>query len=434
MQVMKFLFFRRRSRKYLAIVSFVILSVFSAGCSGLPLPPGFSNQPTATATPSAIAAPFPLSANSYAFVRFNNIWIRSGSSLETQFTQYNLPTGSAQWGNPVWSPDLVHLAYTMQTPRLAPGNTNGYSYQQTGTLFIGNTQTFGVHEYNTAGQKIVIPLQGRHIVWVNNTTMLYTENGNIFEMSPETDTGSMLVVGPTNVWEIATDGINVYYSTIAYIGVNGVGVAELRKFSLSNPLRTSLVAWLGPATLAPLPCGSLLCPFDEYTFYSPYAWSLSADGTEIAYQSSYAPGITIQQVLQTKQTAALASSAIYLQNTSSKQAQKIFTNVQIPNVPVDVSISPMSTAVALALADNSESFTPYYQPISAGLHTPAISLALTNQLQVSYALSGPIAWSPDGAIVSFQESQINQQNIAAFATQQTSAIIAFNAENFVWAP
>ncbi len=427
---MKFWFFRRLPLAYLVIVPIVILSVFFAGCS---LPGGASQTATPAATASS-ATPFPLPASSYAFVRFNNLWIRKGTALETQFTQYNLANGAAKWGNPVWSPDLIHIAYTLQTPRLAPGNTNGYSYQQTGTLFIGNTQTFGIHEYNTAGQSIVIPLQGRHIAWVNNTTMLYTENGNIFEISPETDTGSVLMVGPTNVWEIATDGINVYYSTIAHIGVNGVGIAELRKFSLSNPLQTSLVALLGPASLAPLPCGSLLCPFDEYTFYSPYAWSLSADGTAIAYQSGYAPGTTIQQVLQNKHTVALADTVIYLQNTSSKQALKIFANAQIPNVPLNLAISPTDTSVALALADNSESFAPYIQPLATNSFPSAYSLTLPNQLQVSYALFGPIAWSPDGSVVTFQDAQVNQQNIVGFTAQQTSTIIAYNAKYFAWGP
>jgi hypothetical protein len=423
----------------------VALLFLLAGCAT----GGQGSASTTPSTTSATATPLPtLPVGDYAFLRDGDIWARTGGSVPHAITQLHLSAAAANWGPIAWSPDHNTLAVELNAPPLAPGYLAHDPAQSTGSLFTVDV---------AAGKLSLIagsvPLLGQHAAWYtdsgNATHLLFTSGGKLFTTQPGTaNTAPTPLNGPTNVWEIAVRGTMLFYSTVQHIASTGTGTAELHAFDLATQ-HDRLVATLGPATLPVSACSGIVCLPDMTTPYVPYAWSVSNDGTVIAYQASAAAPVPAPTPTATpKPTATAHPYALPLTTTTptatgtphffvltsaATTPQPIFTDLAALTQPGEIfrlAVAPNGQNVALALADfGSVPYGPYVEATTAGAtaHDDVLSGALD---------SGTPSWSPDSqgfsldAISSAPPPQT--PNVATFLLNGQSALQEQNGAALVW--
>jgi hypothetical protein len=418
----------------------VVLSGFLLALAGCALPgqgqsAGTSSSSSAPATPVPTALPT-LPIGDYAFLRDGDIWARTGGSVAHAITQLHLSAAGATWGPLVWSQDHSMLAFVLNAPPLAPGFTKGNPVQSTGSLF-----TVAVATGNLTLITGDVPLLGQHVAWYTDSSntlhLLFTRAGVVEQVQPGgTAITPQPLTGPQSVWEIAVRGTTLFYSTIQRINAAGTGTAELHAFDLSAK-KDRLIASLGAATLPPSLCSGLLCLPDTTTPYVPYAWSVNADGSVIAYQAANAaqPVPTLKHLKATATPAPAIPYHFYLLSGGKTTPQPIFTGLTAlapAEAVFRLAVAPNGQYVTLALAQPIDApYGPFLQATTAG--SASQDLATTGTLA-----SGTPSWSPTSQ--GFSLTTIPAATGVQTPTSQTyllngqSAPQEVNATALVWGP
>lgn len=422
-------------------VPILALLVFLAGCDT----GGQSSATSTTTATSATTTPLPtLPTGDYAFLRDGDIWARIGGSVPHAITQLHLSAANANWGPLVWSPDHSMLAVALYAPPLAPGYASPDPRQNAGSLFTVAVAT---------GKLTLIvgsvPLLGEHAAWYvdssNTTHLLFTSGGKLFEVQPgATNATPTLVAGPPNVWEIVVRGATLFYSTLQHLVSTGAGTAELHAFDLVTK-HDRLVATLGPATLPVSACSGVVCLPDTSTPAVPYAWSVSNDGSVIAYQTGTAtpapqpkPTATPQPTgtatpHATATPAATATPHFFLLTGTSATPQPIFTNLPTL-VPAEenyhLAVAPNGQNVVLALAANvSMPYGPFVEATTSG------ATMHDDMLTGTYDYGMP-SWSPNSQGFSVNDISAatgpQTPNVETFLLNGQSAPQEINGAFLVW--
>lgn len=429
-------------------VGFLVMCLLLAGCDAL----GTSTS-SALPTATAVMSPTPtLPTGDYAFIRDGDIWAHTGGAPAHALTQLHLSSVGATWGSIVWSPDHTTLAFVLNAPPFAPGYSANNPAQSTGTLFTLNVAagTLTLADSNHGR----VPLLGQHVAWARNSdgsnTLFYTNSGTIYQLHTGTVTP---LAGPANVWELAVRGTTLFYSTIAHLNAtSGTGTAELHRFDFASH-KDALIAKLGPATLPCLIKG-LVCQPDTSTPAVPYTWSVSGDGSLVAYQTVVtantppAPTPTPVRVPSPTPTQAAALSAVipattpppnypnrfFVAQGDGSKPQQIFA-FGVPTLPnaLALALSPNGQNVALALATPGDTpIGPFLQPVAGG----TVQSFAGNLATVRYV--GIPSWSPDSAGFTLTAYPLATRtptpNLITFLPNGQTATLEQNGAQLVWGP
>ncbi len=410
-----------------AALVFVACSGSTIGSTGI-APTG---GPSPTATPV-------IPGGDYAFVRDGDLWARTGASIAHAVTFLHVPATGTAWGLPVWSPDRTKLAFVLFSPPVAPGQPPNAPGLGAGTVLIVNLTTGKITSLHGSANGYQVPLSGRHVAWKDNSTLLFTEAGTVQEASLGQTVSFTALAGPKEVWEIAVHSNTLFYTTVTGITPDGSGTAELHRFDLSNKGTDTKLATLGPVTLPspPATCG-ILCPPDTATPYVPYAWDVSGDGSQIAYQQANATSsATPTTAAGPTPTQPPSTAQFVLAHGDGSQTQPIFQNIATPADPLDLAFAPDGQHIALAPAGAGTAFaSPWVQGLAP---QPSAPLAIQpppgagNQV----TLSGPLTWSSDSHVFSLVLHAIPAQRttqVYTFTATGQSALTEVNAGDFAWA-
>ena len=430
----------RRSAFFLTIAAFLMMT----GCAGQ------SSTVTTPSTATPAISPTPtLPSGDYAFIRNGDIWVHSGGAPSHAITQLHLSAVGALWGSLIWSPDLTTIAFVLNAPPFAPGYIAPNPAQNTGTLFTVDVATDKLALVDTAGGGIV-SVMGQHVAWLRNSdgtnTLLFTHGGMIEQFAAGAN-GLTMLAGPQNVWEIAVRGNTLFYSTLAHIvPTSGAGMAELHTFDLTTH-KDALIAKLGPAALPDLLCNGVICPPDASTPVVPYAWSASADGSLVAYQTVIAPLSNptptpvpsgVPSPTPTHAAALVPATTpppafpnrFYVAQRDGSKPQAIFTDVPaLPGV-VALAFAPDGRNVALAATNpNDAPFGPFLQAVTGAGPFSTFPITTTQ-------FAGNPSWSPDSqgfALTAYDVSTSTPTaSITTFLVNGLDATIEQNGAQLVW--
>ncbi len=431
------------TRRLTVLISTGLLALVAlAGCAvpGLGQSAGTSSNSTAPAPPPPTALPT-LPSGDYAFIRNGDIWARTGGAPPHAITQLHLSATGATWGPLIWSPDHTLLAFVLRAPPLAPGypplvpaTTAVQPAQYTGSLF-----TVALADGKLSLIAGDVPLLGQHVAWYTDSAnaqhLVFTHAGTVAQVQPGgTTTTPESIAGLQSVWEIAARGTTLFYSTIQRINSSGTGTAELHAIDLTTQ-KDRLIASLGAATPPPSLCNGVLCLPDTTTPYVPYPWSVSSDGSVIAYQtaSALATPHPAPKATATATPAPTTPYHFYLLSGGSTTPEPIFTGLTAlaaAEANFRLAVAPNGQYVALALAQPIDApYGPFLQATTAG--SAAQDLATQGTLA-----SGTPAWSPTSQGFSLTAipaaSGVQTPAIQTYLTSGVSAPQEQNATALVW--
>jgi hypothetical protein len=414
---------------------------------------GQSSASTATPTPSPATTPTAtVPTGDYAFVRDGDLWAKTGAAPSHALTQLHLNAVGARWGSLTWSPDHATIAFVLYAPPFAPGFLATNPAQSTGSLFIVDVASERLTQIGTG--TVFVPLQGQHLAWTQTSdgkyVLLFTRSGLMEQYILGTQ-GPTILAGPQSVWEIAVRNHTLFYSTLATPNAEGVGTAELHTFDLVA-LTDHLVVKLGPASLPIALCGSLVCLPDPSVPAVPYAWSVSGDGSLVAFETTLAQSSTVvtattvtptpgkgtptatPQPSPTPTSAPTNALSFYTAHSDGTKPQPIFT--ALPTLPqgvaVALALSPNGQYAALSLAQASGAiYGPLLQSLAAGG-------TVQNEVMSEASVFGTPSWSPDNLGFALTANPLGSNtptpSIITFLVSGQSANLEQNGTNLVWGP
>lgn len=409
----------QRRTCYMVLAIFLML----AGCA--------SSQVT-IAGPTPTGSPAPATpVGDYAFVRNGDIWVRLGVGTAHAATNLRLNYGTATWGDLTWSPDHVWLAFVLRSQGIAPGQNVANPVQGTGTLFALRIADQQLVRLLPAAAALTVPLVGRHLAWRDAHTVLFTTGGYVDQIAVDGNRSFGALTGPQHVWEIAARGDKLWYSTVTQVSATGTGRAELHNFVMATEHDTLLAA-LGPAQLPPQPC-DLVCPPDGATPYVPYAWDVSADGKQVAFQATNPQIVTNPTPLPTPPPIT-ATGNMYLRHTDgSPPTTRLFTTLSALPTALRLRFAPDGQRIALALDQAGPvPFGPYVQGVADQQSALLGPLQRAGTFTVSAA-----TWLPDGTGLTLlalpADGSAGPPAAVTLYRNGQQASTEQNADQFVWA-
>lgn len=423
-------------------------------------------------TPTATPSP---PAGTYAFARGSQIWVKQGDIPPFALADLNLGQVSATWGQFSWSPGQNALAFVLRAPPFAPGDPSATPEQGTGALYILDLRSRALTQIRDSDSPISVPLLGRHLAWQTADTLLFTQRGVVYRVSLKAETTVTQVPGPRFAWEIAVRGTTLFYSSIPQLTTLGVGTALLIRRDLTDlgvPGNELIAATFGPASAPPQTCG-FVCPADPTTPYVPYAWDVSADGTQIVYQSTVpvvrappapTPTATLPTPSPTKSPPATpgttptptltptpsatpspqptpidATTAPYYLRVKDGAPQPLTRLTAHPTLPV-LTFAPNGMALAL-------SSPPAPQTPGIVASPPVVlrldSVALPQNLMLPAPTDMPIgalSWAPDSASITLpvqpavgQDGLVGAYDLSIASAGQEPILVERGVATFAWA-
>ncbi len=367
--------------RFARLIAGVLVTLAFAGCA--------QTTSSAVPAPTPVVSVTPTAPNGdYAFIRNGDIWVHLGSAPSHAITKLHLSAASALWGSLTWSPDHATLAFVLNAPPIAPGFTAKNPVQDTGTLFLVDVVAGKLTAVPGAG---AVPIMGRHVAWTTyagRPVLAFTQNGTVSLYTPSQNQATTLTL-PQHVWEIVTRGATLFYTRANNIAPTGTAAGELHALYIPNAT-DSTIAQLGAITLPAALCSSLLCPPDTATPAVPFAWSVSGDGTLVAYESSLAATAPTTSNPTPQTTPVPTTTRFYIAQRGGGAPRVIFAQIPAPAFIAtwQMALSPDGQYAVLSLAQpTTANYGPFVQPLTG-------NAAPQNLAQADQQVGGRPAWSP----------------------------------------
>lgn len=418
--------------RYLRFFAISLIAVLLAACADTS---ETTTTDATTPTTNALAIP----TGNYAFVRDGDLWARTGHGVAHPLTTLSLSPSFADWGQIAWSPDQSEIAFVLHAPPFAPGVDSLVPSQVIGSLLILRSDSGLFQSLGAVRDSIAIPVEGRHIAWVDQQNILYTQGGRVQRISLSNPITTGTITGPQNVWEIVLRGDSLWYSTVRDVSATGAGTAELRRYDLTKKT-DQLVATLGPVTLPAAQCGGIVCPPDLTTPVVPYAWDVSPDGTRVAFQQvgeappAFDPTATSTPTSVDTTTPASKTLNVILANADGTAPRQLFRGITSPTEVASLAFAPDGQQIALSLAVPANlPYGPFVQSLKTGqVQTARVP---SSALTTAVSLSGDITWSRDSHAFSLTMREAvspSTPDVVNFIDGQ-GVVVERNADTFVWA-
>lgn len=375
----------------------------------------------------------------FAFLRGGQVYLGRAKSLPRQLTRFTAPDHDPTHAGPLaWAPDNRHLAVVIGQPTVARDALGA----ATGALYIVDTTTgattlIAPRDHSQPG----VAVGPAAYAWADKNTLVYATAGHLASYQLDTRASTAVPGIAGLAVDVEVRGHTLYY--MSYQPPDGPLVilpVALRQHNLLTQADTS-VADLGLAQFQVTGCNTVGCEAAPAVPALAPAWDVSADGTQLAYESitALAPDLSSASATfwyaTTAPTPAAATPTAGVTATppgASAAPQRIFQGVagslpaSAPGACCFLRFAPDGRGLVLS--------SGYAMPSAFGpflLYTRALAGAY----QVGYPWAfGPAAWAPDASsftLVLHQRAS-STTDLLTYATQRTT-VLQDDAYGCAWA-